>query len=153
MSTLALKIPPLVLLALVGLASWLVCRLLPRLSFELPLRFTCVAGLVALGAAFSLGGVVTFFRAQTTIDPRYPDNAARLVVSGVYRISRNPMYVGDLLFLAAWAALLSNLAAFAALPLFVAYMNRYQIAPEERALHAKFGSAFTEYERAVRRWL
>lgn len=76
-----------------------------------------------------------------------------MVTSGVYRVSRNPMYLGFLLALAWWVVFLSHLLAFALLPLFMWYMNRFQIVPEERALAAKFGSEFTEYSRAVRRWL
>ena len=63
------------------------------------------------------------------------------------------MYVGVLMGLAAWATDLGNLLAFAALPVFVLYMNRFQIAPEERALRTSFGSGYTDYERCVRRWL
>ena len=63
------------------------------------------------------------------------------------------MYVGFLLALAGWGVFLGNLLAFAALPLFVASMNRLQIGPEERMLRARFGESFTRYERAVRRWL
>ena len=63
------------------------------------------------------------------------------------------MYLGFLLLLVAWALYLENLGAALMLPLFVLYMNRYQIAPEERALHRKFGSEYLEYTRRVRRWL
>jgi protein-S-isoprenylcysteine O-methyltransferase Ste14 len=76
-----------------------------------------------------------------------------MVTSGVYGVSRNPMYVGFLLVLIGWAAFLSHALAFALLPLFVAYMNRFQIEPEERALSAKFGGQFQEYRRSVRRWV
>jgi protein-S-isoprenylcysteine O-methyltransferase Ste14 len=68
-------------------------------------------------------------------------------------MSRNPMYVGLLLLLAGWALHLSHPLALLGLPAFVAYMNRFQIAPEERALRAKFGPAYEDYARAVRRWL
>jgi protein-S-isoprenylcysteine O-methyltransferase Ste14 len=63
------------------------------------------------------------------------------------------MYLGMLLILAGWALVVSNLAALAMLPLFVAYLNRFQIGPEERALRARFGAEFENYCRTVRRWL
>jgi protein-S-isoprenylcysteine O-methyltransferase Ste14 len=63
------------------------------------------------------------------------------------------MYLGDLLILAGWAIWLANVVAFAGLPLFVAYINRFQIAAEERALQARYGAAYSAYRRAVRRWL
>ena len=83
----------------------------------------------------------------------HPDRSAALVAGGIYRSSRNPMYLGFLLLLAAWACWLANPLALAGLPAFVLYLNRFQIAPEERALRARFGDAYDGYARAVRRWL
>jgi protein-S-isoprenylcysteine O-methyltransferase Ste14 len=76
-----------------------------------------------------------------------------LVMGGVYRLTRNPMYLAMLVVLAAWALVVSNFAAFLLLPLFVAYLNRFQILPEERALQARFGAEFERYRSSVRRWL
>jgi len=76
-----------------------------------------------------------------------------MVTSGIYRLSRNPMYVGILLMLAAWAVYLANILSASWLPLFVGYMNRFQITPEENALLAKFGGAYASYLKTVRRWL
>ena len=73
--------------------------------------------------------------------------------SGVYRISRNPMYLGFFLALAGWALYLSNAVAVLLLPVFLAYMTQYQIKPEERALLAKFGPEFAQYMASVRRWM
>lgn len=72
---------------------------------------------------------------------------------GVYCFSRNPMYLGFLLALAGWIVYLSNVLAALLLPAFVAYMNRFQIKPEERALLTKFGPSFAHYMAAVPRWL
>ena len=75
-----------------------------------------------------------------------------MVTSGVYRVSRNPMYAGLLLGLAGWALHLAHPLPFVVLPLFVAYLNRFQIAPEERWLAERFGADFTAYQSRVRRW-
>ena len=104
-------------------------------------------------AYLAVAGVVAFRRARTTVDPRDPGKSTELVATGIYRASRNPMYVGFLIALAGWGVFLGNLLALVALPLFVAAMTRFQIAPEERALRARFGERFTRYERSVRRWL
>jgi protein-S-isoprenylcysteine O-methyltransferase Ste14 len=83
-----------------------------------------------------------------------PAQAASMVTSGVYRFTRNPMYLGMFCLLAAWAAWLGRLAPLlAGLPAFVLYMNRFQIRPEERALEQRFGAAFREYAARVRRWI
>ena len=64
-----------------------------------------------------------------------------------------PLLLAMLLVLIAWACIVANAAALVILPLFMAYLNRFQIGPEERALQARFGSEFEQYKRTVRRWL
>lgn len=100
-----------------------------------------------------LAGLYEFQKAKTTFNPMTPDDASSVVTSGVYRVSRNPMYVGFLLLLIGWAIWLSHPLPFFLLPVFVLYMNRFQILPEERALSAKFGKAYDSYQQGVRRWL
>jgi len=82
-----------------------------------------------------------------------PQSSSVLVVSGVYKLTRNPMYLGFLLVLLGWAVFLSNVLAFLLLQAFIAYMNRFQIEPEERALASLFGQDFADYKSRVRRWL
>ena len=108
---------------------------------------------VALGAFFCLAGVISFRRANTTVNPLKPRTASSLVASGIYQYSRNPMYLGFTLFLLAWAIYLVSPAALLGVAGFVLYMNRLQIAPEERALESLFGPEFIAYKARVRRWL
>ncbi|MCY1553776.1 Phospholipid methyltransferase [compost metagenome] len=105
------------------------------------------------GAFVALFGVASFRRAKTTVNPTTPGAASALVDSGIYRYSRNPMYLGLLLVLAGWGLWLAHALALLGLPAFVVYMNRFQIAPEERALTAVFGDAFAAYRQKVRRWI
>jgi protein-S-isoprenylcysteine O-methyltransferase Ste14 len=153
MSALELKVPPVALVLVHAAIMWLLAKMTPSLSVTYGGQSLIVAALTTVGALISLAGVIAFRRAHTTVDPTRPEKSTALVATGVYRISRNPMYVGLLLLLAAWAAHLANLAALVALPVFVAYMQRFQIIPEERALREKFGHAFIEYEQSVCRWL
>jgi protein-S-isoprenylcysteine O-methyltransferase Ste14 len=87
------------------------------------------------------------------VNPLTPQATSTLVTSGVYRFSRNPMYVGLLFVLAGWGSYLANSLALLVLPLFVASMTRWQILPEERIMATKFGAEFEAYKRSVRRWL
>lgn len=98
-------------------------------------------------------GVASFRRAHTTVDPRYPQKMTALVTGGVYRVTRNPMYLGMLLALAGWALWLGQLLPFIILPLFILFLNRWQIAPEERALERTFGAEYTLYRARARRWI
>ena len=96
---------------------------------------------------------MAFRRAKTTVNPITPEATTTMVTSGLYRFSRNPMYLGLLVVLIGWALFLSHPLAFAVLPLFVLYMNRFQIIPEEQILSAKFAHQFTAYKETVRRWV
>ena len=93
------------------------------------------------------------WRARTTVNPLRPERAAHLVTSGVFARSRNPIYLGDALILAALALGLGNWLNFLLLPAFVGLIGRFQIAPEERALQRLFGDQYRAYCARVRRWL
>ena len=132
--------------AMLGLA-WVA----PALAFPIPpgLAFP----VAALGVSLDAIALLHFFRRRTTVNPLKPASATALVTGGIYRFSRNPMYLGLATLLLAWAFYLGNLAALAGVALFVLYMNRFQIAPEERALEARFGAEYIAYRTRVRRWL
>ena len=153
MQILELKIPPLVLLLLFGLVMWLLSQAAPGLAFEL--RGTSLIALLSActGLAIALAGVLAFRSARTTVDPRFPDKAAAIVTEGIYRRTRNPMYLGLLCVLFGWAVFLGNFLSLACLPAFVLYMNRFQIDPEERAMDSNFGRAYRSYKDSVRRWI
>ena len=108
--------------------------------------------LVLAGFLTGITGVVTFRKAHTTIDPITP-RASSLVTWGVYSVSRNPMYLGGLIMLLGWGLFVSNAVAFVVLPMYVLYINRFQIAPEERALRSLFEATYVAYQAQVRRWL
>lgn len=153
LKSLELKLPPPVLAALCGLAMWLSTRMLPSMAADIPASKTLAGGLVLTGLCLDLSGLFAFRQERTTINPLSPATTTRLVCHGIYRHTRNPMYLGLLLFLGAWAVLLAQWPAFLGLPLFVVTLTRLQIQPEERILTAKFGALYTEYTRRVRRWV
>lgn len=153
MRALELKIPPGVVVLVIAALMWLASREAPAFTFLLPAGRAVALGLVVVGAVIAGLGVVWFRRAGTTVNPLKPGTASSLVVSGIYRRTRNPMYLGMLVILSGWAVGLSNALAFAFLPVFILYLNRFQILPEERALASRFGEEFTAYQSKVRRWL
>ena len=150
---LQLRIPPLALVALAVGVAWLVARGVPALRFEFPARTGSALTLALLGLACSGLGVAAFRRARTTVNPLTPDATTALVVSGIYRVTRNPMYLGFLLLLLAAIIWLGNPVALLVAPAFVLYLNRFQIGPEEIALRARFGAQFQTYAGRVRRWI
>lgn len=148
-----MRIPPLLATALVAAAMAGTAALLPGMHIEIPIRAWLAGLLAALGAGVALLGVLEFRRAGTTVNPVRTEAVLRVVKGGVYQISRNPMYLGFALALAAWAVWLANALAFAGIPALVAYLNRFQIAPEERLLRQRFGAEYENYRAIVRRWI
>jgi protein-S-isoprenylcysteine O-methyltransferase Ste14 len=152
-SGLELRIPPLLVTALVAAAMAGASALVPQAAFEFPARPWLAALLAALGAGVALAGVVEFRRAGTTVNPLRAEAVRQVVTSGIYRVSRNPMYLGFALALTGWALWLANALALLGVPLLVVFLNRYQIAPEERLLRERFGAEYEAYLAAVRCWI
>lgn len=152
-AALELRIPPVVLSLLTGFVMWGIARAGPALHVPLPGSRAIAALLALAGVALGAAGVAAFRSSRTTVDPRRPEAATSLVTGGPYRWSRNPMYLGLLLTLAGWALYLASPLALLLLPAFVAYMNRFQIEPEERAMRSNYGRDYEAYARSVRRWL
>jgi protein-S-isoprenylcysteine O-methyltransferase Ste14 len=152
-SALELKVPPPGVALAFGFLMWLASSLIA--PFEVPFgpRLTVAFVLACLGLVFGISGMVSIWRAKTTMNPTKPDATSSLVTTGPYRLTRNPMYLSLLLYLLAWAVYLSSLPALLLLPVFVLYINQFQIKPEERVLSSLFGSEYAAYKGRVRRWL
>jgi protein-S-isoprenylcysteine O-methyltransferase Ste14 len=146
------KVPPAVIGLLIGAAMWGIASVTPPIQAA---PYPYIAAIVAaiLGVTFDVAGIASFHFAKTTVNPLRPERATSLVTSGIHRITRNPMYVGMLFILISWGLFLSSGWSLIGPVLFVLYMNRFQIGPEERALAALFGDDFSNYTKRVRRWL
>jgi len=153
MSALELKIPPVLLTVLFALLMWLISRLTPPIPIFPELKILFLLFFFGMGAYVGLAGVALFKRTNTTVNPLTPGASSSLVVSGIFRRTRNPMYLALFLALIAWGLLLANLFSIILAAGFVLYMNRFQIQPEERALEDIFGAEFIDYKKQVRRWI
>lgn len=147
------RVPPPVWTLLAGLAMWWLDRRWPIAEAPAAGGPRVVAVALALaGLALAGDALVRFVRARTTWHPTHPERASALVIGGVYRWTRNPMYLGLLLMLAGWAAWLASLAPLLAIGAWLVVMTRLQIEPEERALLDRFGGEYAQYRDSVRRW-
>ncbi|MEE4377411.1 MAG: isoprenylcysteine carboxylmethyltransferase family protein [Candidatus Competibacteraceae bacterium] len=153
MQSLELKIPPPIVAAIVALIMWGVSRFPPSVEVPELVRHILIFVLAATGLGFDFSGLIVFRRAKTTVNPMTPHSASSMITSGVYRVTRNPMYVGLFFLMCAWAVYLSSPWAFLGPVAFAVYIDRFQIRPEERALVALFGEDFLAYKAKVRRWL
>ncbi len=149
----SLRIPPLAQFLVCSALGWGFFRLLPEWSLAPPLWAYAGYGFIAVGMALLAIALLAFTRARTTVNPLSPEQAETLVTTGLYRFTRNPMYLAMALILFGGALTLGSIAALAAPAIFVVAMTILQIKPEERALESRFGKAFTAYRGQTRRWL
>lgn len=153
MKSLELKVPPPVVALLVCAAMWVLCLFTPVLDVSMFDRVMAAFVIASIGGVIALTGVAGFRRAKTTLNPTQPQTTSSLVTTGIYRYTRNPMYVGVLLVIVGWAAFLSSLWALLGPIAFALYITRFQIVPEERVLAGLFGADYMAYRSLVRRWL
>ena len=152
MPALELKVPPPAVALVVAIA-------MGGLAFAAPAsgapayRLALAIALAVVGLALAMAGIRSFRKAHTTITPLRPQKASHLVVGGIYRFTRNPMYLGVCTVLLGWAAFLWSVWTLLGPVVFVLYITRFQIVPEERALAALFGSEYAAYKARVRRWI
>jgi len=150
---LELKLPPLIVFIMIALGMVAINTLwLPGL---LPYPFNVFASIILMlaGLASIVLGIIGLRRAKTTPNPLRPENATALVTDGIYARTRNPIYLGLLIWLIALSVYLINPLTYFGPFAFVFYMNRFQIMPEERALNELFGEKFEAYKSRVGRWI
>ena len=150
---LELKVPPPIVASVLALLMWLTPALVGLVQMPDLARLLSAIVLACIGLSISIAGMLAFRRARTTVSPINARSASSLVSQGLYRYTRNPMYVGLLLTLLAWAVFLANPVAVLWVVVFVLYITRFQIIPEERVLASLFGAEYEAYKGRVRRWV
>lgn len=153
MKGLSLKVVPLAQLGLALLVMWLVSEFFPILPFYLTENRIFCLMFIVIGILIILAGVLAFYYQKTTVDPRDPSAASTLVVAGIYKYSRNPMYLGMAMILVGAAFTFANLGSLLVVPLFVLSITMLQIIPEELALEKRFGDNYRDYKDRVNRWI
>ncbi|MGH8618049.1 MAG: methyltransferase family protein [Burkholderiales bacterium] len=148
-----LLIPPPLVVAILAAAMWGTNRVFEAGRVTSSLQGPLALALLVAATVLMIAAVAPFVTAKTTINPLKPANASKLITGSVFRYSRNPIYLADLLLLAALAVWLGHLANVIWLVAFVVYINRFQIRPEEAALTILFGAEYATYCARVRRWL
>lgn len=146
-------IPPPVYLLAFGAVMWLMHGYVPLYYWlEIPWRYTGLL-LIFLAGLSDLWSLGLFLKLHTTPNPMRPSATTHLVTLGLYRYSRNPMYLGMLVMLLGWWIWLGSLTPILLLPVFIYVLVKMQVEPEEEALEAHFGDRYREYKNSVPRWL
>lgn len=151
--TLELKVPPVIQVIMIAMTMYVLSKIAVSLKFSLIGSTWLAAMFIVVGLSLGVLGVLQFKKAQTTVNPHDISKASHLVTSGIFQYTRNPMYLGLSLILLGWAFYLSHYLAFIVLPIFIIYMTRFQILPEERMMTSLFGNSYQHYKDKVRRWI
>lgn len=146
------RVPPPVVTSVVALLMWGLFLWFPQ-AVAAKSSTTLAAVFCVVGLAFIVAGVGAFKQRKTTVNPLDLGKSTAMVNHGIYRVTRNPMYVGMLFLLFAWALFLAHILAMLCLVPWLVYMSRFQIDPEERAMNELFGDEYRVYCQQVRRWL
>ncbi len=149
---LSLKIPPPLIAFGAVLFLYALNNFAPLYRINFLYQSYLSISVVCIGTTIALIAIVKFKQLQTPIDPRQPDKTHRLANSGIYKISRNPMYLGILLILVGIGIYLGAVSGLLAIATFVTYITKYQIIPEEKVLTMKFKERYQKYSRNVPRW-
>jgi len=147
-----LKVPPALIFLCFGLMMSLLAKFLPIGYFDFFGRLLLIKILVGFSVTIALLALFQYKKASKSIGSTKSDKASSLVVGGIFKFSRNPIYLSLLLMLLALAVFLGNAFNILIAAGFVGYMNRFQIIPEEKILLNKFGRSFKDYCILTRRW-
>ncbi len=153
MPSLELKVIPPFQVIILGFASWWLHGHTDFGHVHFGFEYVLSRVLLLLALAIAAGSIYQFWRHQTTVNPTRLSQTNSLITGGLFALSRNPIYVADALVLVAWSIYLGFWPALVTVPVFMAYVTRFQIIPEERVLAEKFGDAYSEYCERVRRWI
>lgn len=145
--------PPPVQALIAGALIWLLAEFIPGLTIAFSGHKVIAYALISIGLCLDLASAAAFVKSKTTINPMAPERSNALVISGFYKFSRNPMYLGLVLILLGWALWLGKAAGFIPVAMFIFTITQFQIKPEEDALEAIFRDQYRDYKRRVRRWI
>jgi len=149
----SLRLPPPIQGLFWGVCMWGLAKLSFGFNFAFSGQSYLAFAIIGIGLAIEITAILAFFKARTTINPIHIEKASRLVTGGLYRFTRNPMYLGVSLLLTGWAVWLGNPLCLIGVAGFVLGMNAIQIKPEDAALKKIFGQDYIDYTKTVRRWI
>ena len=142
--------PPILVLILTSLVYFSSTKLE---SIYLPYRQTVSVLILIIGIVVIISPVFDFIKSKTTVNPIKFQNVNRLVTTGIYRYSRNPMYLGMILIIISTTVYYLNLLSVFSPLIFYIWINKFQISREEIFLEGKFGNEYLKYKSKTRRWI
>ncbi len=151
--TLELKVIPPVQFIISASLMYALAHYLPQYHFDLSIKLPLIVVLILAASVIGILALYGFHKHQTTFHPHTPEKTTTVVDTDIFAYSRNPMYISLVLTLIALGISLQNYSSFTILPMFIWYITRFQIIPEEKMLDKLFPNAYQAYCQKVRRWL
>ena len=145
------KIPPPIVTLVFGLSIYFSRGIFQVIEIKHSFYFGIL--LLLLGFVILISAVRLFRKDKTTVNPLSPEQATKLVTDGIFKYSRNPMYLGMALVLGSIAVFFNLIGGIILIALFCAYITKFQIFPEEKAMRDLFPDDFDIYTKATRRWI
>ena len=145
------KIPPPIIALICIVINYLSTYLINPIKFP---NIEIIGGLILLlGVATAMLATLLFKKDKTTVNPMNPEETTTLVTTGIFSITRNPMYLGLFFVISSTILFFGSWFGIIILMFFVWYINKFQIIPEEEAMEKLFGNKYNEYRQNVRRWI
>ena len=145
------KIPPPIVTLVFGLSIYFSRGIFQVVEIKYSFYFGIL--LLVLGFVILISAVRLFRKDKTTVNPLSPEQATKLVTDGIFKYSRNPMYLGMALVLGSIAVFFNLIGGIILVGLFCVYITKFQILPEERAMRDLFSDDFDKYTKVTRRWI
>ena len=146
-----MKIPPPIIAFICIIINYLSTYLINPIKFP---NIEIIGGLILLlGVATAMLATLLFKKDKTTVNPMNPEETTTLVTTGIFSITRNPMYLGLFLSISSTILFFGSWFGIIILMFFVWYINKFQIIPEEEAMEKLFGNKYSKYRQKVRRWI
>ena len=143
---------PIVPPPVIFIGSVLIMAYLPN-PYPFKINALAVYSIVLVSSAIAFFSLWQFYKSKANIHPIHLEKSNVFVVNGIYRFSRNPMYLSLTGLLVAWAIYLQSAVSFLGVFLFIYLITQWQIKPEEYWLEKKFGESYLAYKNKVRRWI
>ena len=146
-----LKIPPPLLVLILVISNYFSSK---KIDLILIPNQTLISFIIFLiGVIILINPIIKFIKSRTTIDPINFKKVNKLIISGIYKYSRNPMYLGLLMIVISNTIFFLNILSITTPILFYLWINKFQIKREEIFLTEKFGQEYLLYMTKTRRWI
>ena len=146
-----IKIPPPLIVLVLIVSIYFSSKKIDLINIPLQMEISIL--ILSAGILIFVNPVLQFIKSKTTVNPIQFEEVNKLVTSGIFKYSRNPMYLGMLMIVLSTSIFYLNIYSILTPLLFILWINKFQIKREEEFLIEKFGDEYLSYKKKTRRWI